>query len=189
MIHYADPQNHNFRALRDYSAPIAKLMIPASFGYGLLALVSGPALRKIFEKGVMEHIAIMSIPLAFASLIFFAGLTVALSKCWLSAHSINRSCANYFAVLTVSLNAVVFGVAAGILIPFILMNGIVAGLSLLVQAVIFTGALAYVAHGIGFLLYSSWPAWSTKYRVLFGLGTSLVGLALFVNFVLKYWCE
>ena len=185
---YKDDSYHTFRAVLDYADPIARHVFPAALVYGLLAWASVGDLRKAFESGLLEFIAGMGLPFSLGCAVLLCGLSVAVSKTNFTYNYISRFAA-YWSTFTISLAATVLGVAAGIFIPYVFLNGFPQALVFLFYALIVGLSYSWLAHQAGILACSEWLGSSKWFKRFAGVVMLALGASIAFISIYKRWVE
>lgn len=185
---YRDDSYHSYRAVLAYTDPIARHVFPAALVYGLLAWASVGDLRVAFERGLLEFIAGMGLPFSLGCALFLCGLSVAVSKSNFIYNYISYFAA-YWSTFTISLAATVLGVAAGIFIPYVFLNGFPQALAFLFYALIVGLSYSWLAHQAGILACSEWVGSSKWLKRFFGVVILALGAVIAFIAIYKRWIE
>ena len=186
---YLEPSSHRFESAISYAEPVARQLFPASMLYGVLAVFSHESLRAIFEQGLLEHLASLTLPVALAAALVFSGLALLLSGFDGRPLRYARKAVSYWAKFTIGLSGAVLGVAAGIAIPFAYLNGLFASLALVFAATLAGASFMWLAHTVCVTAHSEWPQTPMRKNLKLPFAISLVsvGLMLFTQAVLDQW--
>lgn len=186
-----DYMNENNRSLTStfmYGKGITNQVIPAAFTLSILAaLTSGTSLQKVFELGLMEHMAGSTLPLSLAFSIIFCGLALTSKQPKGVFRKLTARFASYWATFTISLSAIAFGVSLGALLPFAYLNGLSAALAFLVYAILMVFCFGLFAHGCGVVAHSDWSNKSSSVRRSFGIFTFIVGFVCALLVIHERW--
>lgn len=188
-LNYANPDNHNCEALLAYADPIARQLWPAIATYGFLSLFPGLGLRNVFERGIMEFMASMTLPFSLAFAIIFCGINQVVANRNSFLCGCSQRISGYWASFCISLCAATLGVVAGLFFPYICANGIWAALEFLCIGLLAASAYGVLAHQVGVLAFSNWNGRWVAYRSCCGLALFICGVVLVTVTVCKHWVE
>jgi hypothetical protein len=106
--------------LRDKTIETFKGAFFVSLIFGTLSLVTSGYLEKVFENGVLEHFAKITIPLAFMTGLIFSGFASLTRRKYRSLFFIFRHISTSCLIFTISLFSILAGLCFGLSLPSII---------------------------------------------------------------------